>query len=85
VIFAFPQHLELNHRDVKEKIIYVYAEQGYGDIIQFARYAAMLAQLGAKIIFAAPISLIKLFSTLGEILRSSIEEILCLNTTMLLL
>ena len=36
--------------DLAGKTIFVYAEQGFGDAIQFARYAALLARRGARVL-----------------------------------
>jgi Tetratricopeptide repeat/Glycosyltransferase family 9 (heptosyltransferase) len=43
-----------------DKTLLLYAEQGLGDSIQFLRYAAPLADLGAKVLAAVPISLMDL-------------------------
>jgi hypothetical protein len=48
--FCYPQYAELDNLDINHKIIYVYSEQGYGDIIQFSRYAVLPARLGANTI-----------------------------------
>jgi ADP-heptose:LPS heptosyltransferase len=45
------------------KTILVYGEQGLGDIIQFARYTALLKRAGAKVIFECPRALARLFAT----------------------
>ncbi|MDI9336087.1 MAG: tetratricopeptide repeat-containing glycosyltransferase family protein, partial [Gammaproteobacteria bacterium] len=42
--------LWLGKESLKNKTILLYAEQGHGDTIQFARYATMVAELGAKVI-----------------------------------
>jgi tetratricopeptide (TPR) repeat protein len=44
------------------KTIYVHAEQGLGDTIQFLRYLPKVKNLGAKVIFACPEPLIPLVS-----------------------
>jgi tetratricopeptide (TPR) repeat protein len=44
------------------KTILVYGEQGLGDIIQFARYMALLKRAGAKVIFECPRALARLFA-----------------------
>ena len=36
------------------KTLLVYSEQGFGDVIQFCRYIPILAQQGARILFAVP-------------------------------
>jgi Flp pilus assembly protein TadD len=51
-------------RDPDGKRILLYTEQGSGDAIQFARYAGLLAQMGATVILACPAPLAGLFSTL---------------------
>lgn len=45
------------------KTILVYAEQGYGDVIQFARYVLLLKQQGAEVIF-------EVFQPLHALLKS---------------
>jgi tetratricopeptide (TPR) repeat protein len=52
--------------DVSGKIIYVKAEQGLGDVIQFSRYIPMIEDLGAKIYFQVPKSLQKIIRSLGD-------------------
>ena len=44
--------------------ILVYPEQGFGDMLQFARFATRLSSLGAKVILEAPAPLARLLSTL---------------------
>ena len=47
----FPQHLLwLGDQPIEGKTILIHAEQGFGDTIQFARYVALVAALGAKVI-----------------------------------
>lgn len=40
--------------DIKGRIILLYAEQGFGDAIQFIRYAPLVAQYGATVIVECP-------------------------------
>lgn len=47
------------------KSILVHAEQGFGDTIQFARYVPMLEERGARVIFAVPAELVRLFQGLA--------------------
>lgn len=54
------------------KTIYVYAEQGLGDTIQFCRYIKLLAERGAKVLFEPQTPLYELLLTLDgvdELLR----------------
>jgi tetratricopeptide (TPR) repeat protein len=50
--------------DIKGLRLFVYAEQGAGDCIQFARYLPELARLGAKVILECPSSLVRLLGTI---------------------
>jgi hypothetical protein len=49
------------------KRLFVYAEQGIGDSIQFLRYVPMLAGMGAKVLLAVPVTLIELASRLNGV------------------
>ncbi len=54
--------------DVKDKILYLHAEQGYGDSIMTIRFVKTLKQMGAKqIIVEAPDVLHETFQNLSEI------------------
>jgi tetratricopeptide (TPR) repeat protein len=60
--------------DPRGKTILLHAEQGFGDTIQFARYAPLLAARGAKVIFETPWQLAGLFKSnadLGQIVVST--------------
>jgi tetratricopeptide (TPR) repeat protein len=50
--------------DIRGLRLFVYAEQGAGDCIQFARYLPELARRGAKVILECPRSLVRLLSRL---------------------
>lgn len=45
--------------------VYVHAEQGLGDTLQFCRYALALAQRGARVVLAVQRPLVRLVSTIG--------------------
>jgi hypothetical protein len=46
------------------KTIFTYCEQGFGDALQFIRYAAVLRDRGAKVIVEAPAPLRRLFASI---------------------
>jgi hypothetical protein len=48
------------------KRILLTAEQGAGDVIQFARYVPLVAQLGGRIVMEAPPSLVRLLTFLSD-------------------
>jgi tetratricopeptide (TPR) repeat protein len=52
-------------QDVKGKTLLLYSEQGMGDIIQFARFARMFSDKGARVVLATYPALLRVFSTLG--------------------
>jgi tetratricopeptide (TPR) repeat protein len=47
-------------------LIFIYAEQGFGDTIQFCRYVKMLADRGARVIFQVQTALQSLISSLDS-------------------
>ncbi len=53
-------------KDVSGKVIYVKAEQGLGDVIQFSRYIPMVEDLGAKVYFQVPKALQNIIRSLGD-------------------
>ena len=63
----YAQPLWLGKDDLTGKSILLYPEQGYGDIIQFSRYARLVKQRGALVFLEAPASLHGVLSTLGGI------------------
>jgi tetratricopeptide (TPR) repeat protein len=60
--FRAPQWL--GDQSLEHKSILVYAEQGYGDMLQFARYVPLLARRGARAILEVPRPLFALFGSL---------------------
>ena len=52
--------------DVSGKVIYIKAEQGLGDVIQFSRYIPMIEDLGAKVYFQVPKPLQNIIRSLGD-------------------
>ena len=59
------------------RTILLYAEQGYGDAIQFIRYAPLVAQRGGRVIIECHSSLIQLFATV-----SGIDQIIAEGTAL---
>ena len=49
------------------KTILIYAEQGFGDTIQFARFLPLVAARGGRIVFECQVELQRLFSGVGGI------------------
>lgn len=47
---VFETPLWLGHENISGKTILLYSEQGYGDTLQFCRYAARVAALGARVL-----------------------------------
>ncbi|MBW4579254.1 MAG: FkbM family methyltransferase [Tildeniella nuda ZEHNDER 1965/U140] len=55
--------------DLNGKVILLTAEQGYGDTIQFARYASLVAQRGGHVVIACQKPLLRLLNTIPGIDR----------------
>lgn len=50
--------------DISSKVLFIEAEQGLGDMIQFCRYAPLCADRGAHVILTAPQRLLRLLQSL---------------------
>ncbi len=64
---AYPQPLWQGDADLRGKRILLWAEQGFGDSIQFCRYVTQVATLGAVVILEAPAALAPLLKPLGGV------------------
>jgi tetratricopeptide (TPR) repeat protein len=64
---GFPAPLWLGDESIKGKTILLHAEQGFGDTIQFVRYAPLVAAQGATIVLEVQSALLRLLSCLGGI------------------
>ena len=58
----FSQPMWLGDGDIAGKTVLIYADEGLGDAIQFARYVPMVAAHGARVILVVPDALHPLFS-----------------------
>ena len=74
--------LWLGEKSLNDKTILIYTEQGYGDAIQFSRYAPMLESKGANVIIEAPKSLMGLLTTLSPTIKVIENGSLSLNTVL---
>ena len=63
----FTQPLWLGAESLQGKTILLHCEQGYGDTIQFCRYASLLSDLGARVILEAPRPLLALLENLAGV------------------
>jgi tetratricopeptide (TPR) repeat protein len=63
----FTQPLWVGQEDVRGATVLLHAEQGFGDSVQFCRYAPMLAERGARVVLEVPKQLIALMRTLAGV------------------
>ena len=63
----FSKPLWLGNEPLNGKSILLHSEQGFGDIIQFSRYAKSVAELGARVIMEVPAAMVDLFKKLDGI------------------
>lgn len=63
--FAYLGQTWDGNTNIAKKRILVYAEQGYGDFIQFCRFVPMLKDMGAEVILETPVKLIPLIRSLN--------------------
>lgn len=61
-----PQAEWLGKQNVSGKRVLLYAEQGYGDTIQFCRYAKQVQALGAEVILEVQAPLVSLLQTINH-------------------
>ena len=60
----YRQPLWLGNAPLRGKTILIYSEQGYGDTLQFCRYARLLTELGARVVLEVEPALTSLLGTL---------------------
>lgn len=63
---SFPQPGWAGTQSLEGKALYVYAEQGLGDAIQFCRYALLARAKGARVILAVQQRMKRLVESLGQ-------------------
>ena len=63
----FSKPLWLGEESLTGKTILLHSEQGFGDTIQFCRYAKMVRNLGAKVILEVPLPLVDLLRSLDGV------------------
>jgi len=68
----FPQPLWDGHQDIAGRTVLLHAEQGFGDTIQFCRYAPLVASRGARVILEVQPPLYQLMSAFR-----GVEQVLC--------
>ena len=71
---SYPQPLWLGEENIAGKTIFIWCEQGFGDTIQFCRYAKLLEARGAKVIMSVQqplLALLKHISPTIEVIDSS--------------
>ncbi|WP_158903669.1 tetratricopeptide repeat protein [Burkholderia sp. L27(2015)] len=61
---TFEQPLWLGDEAIAGKTILLHAEQGLGDTLQFCRYVALVAKLGARVVLEVPAELLTLLANL---------------------
>ncbi len=61
--------LWLGEGDISGKTILLHAEQGFGDTIQFLRYAPLLAARGARVLLEVQPQLVRLLSGTGGVMQ----------------
>ncbi len=60
--------------DVTGQTVFVYPEQGLGDIVQFSRYTALLKARGARVVMEVPNQLHELLKTLPDVDQFSLQN-----------
>lgn len=60
---TYPRPMWTGKEDVRGKTVLLCAEQGFGDAIQFSRYATIVAALGAKILIGVHRPLVEVLAT----------------------
>lgn len=62
--WPFPGRPRWDGSDLRGKTILLYAEQGFGDAIQFARYVPLVAARGGRVVLSCALKLLPLFASI---------------------
>jgi tetratricopeptide (TPR) repeat protein len=62
---TYDQPLWLGEENIEGKTIFIWWEQGFGDTIQFCRYAKLLEKRGSKVVMSVQQSLLALLKSIG--------------------
>jgi len=65
----YPQPVWLGAEDIAGKTLFIYWEQGFGDTIQFCRYAKLAQARGAKVVLSVQQPLVALLKELSPTIR----------------
>ena len=66
---GFSQNLWMGEEAIEGRTILLHEEQGFGDTIQFCRYAPMVAALGARVVLEVPAALVEVMRGLAGVER----------------
>ncbi len=61
---SYARPIWTGEQDIAGKVLFVHAEQGLGDTLQFCRYATLAAEAGARVILEVQSSLVELMASL---------------------
>jgi hypothetical protein len=76
---TFPQPAWSGERPIDGATIFIHAEQGLGDTLQFCRYAKRVRGLGARVIFSVQRPLVRLLTTVDPGIGAGTEKSFLLN------
>jgi len=62
---TLPQPVWLGQESIAGKTLFIHWEQGFGDTLQFCRYAGLVRALGAQVVMSVQDPLLRLVGTLG--------------------
>jgi tetratricopeptide (TPR) repeat protein len=72
---TFPSSALWDGSDISGRTVLLHAEQGFGDAIQFIRYAPLVAERGARVIVQCPEEVVSLFRTVKGVAQVFSERV----------